>query len=199
MPTWKYKKIMMKKIFNLSVIIAGLSVVLFFSCKEKKQNENLAEPNVKNQPAASKTKIYKSRFTTIMDVIGTGTLTFDLNEKGDGGAFKSSVIYPEGSTYEGKKLENINNTGFFTVKKFEKYGTVYVLNNSESFENAFQVSDKNLNELWLWENGDIIPTGCVYYLVNDANVNVPISETREATPLPKEQKAENEDLKKKFK
>lgn len=190
------QKIMIKKIFNLPVIIAGLSVVLFFSCKEKKQNENLAGSNVKNLPAASKTKIYKSRFTTIMDVIGTETLSLDLNEKGDGGEFKSSVIYPEGSTYEGKKLENINNTGSFTVKKSEKYGTVYILNNGKSLENAFQVSDKNLNQLWN-ENGDT--TGCVYYFVNDANVNVPISETREATPLSKEQKVENEELKKKFK
>lgn len=190
------KKIMMKKTFNLPVIIAGLSVILFFSCKEKKQNENLDEPNVKNQPAASKTKIYKSRFTTIMDVIGTETLSLDLNEKGDGGEFKSSVIYPEGSTYEGKKLENINNTGSFTVKKSEQYGTVYVLNNGKSLENAFQVSGNKLN-LVASEDGHM--EGTVYYQINDASIDIPISETREATPLSKEQKAENEELKKKFK
>ncbi|TKC10151.1 hypothetical protein FA048_08085 [Pedobacter polaris] len=184
---------MIKKALNLSVVIAGL---LLFSCKGKNQNENLAETNVKKPPTISKTKIYKSRFTSIMDVIVTETLTLDLNEKGDGGEFKSSVIYPKGSMYEGEKLKNINSTGSFMVKESEKYGTIYVLNNGQPLENCFQVLDQNLNQLWS-ENGDM--TGSVYYQINDVNTGVPISETREATPLSKEQKAENERLKKNFK
>ena len=74
---------MTKKTLNLSAVITivVVSATLLFSCNGKTQNENLAKGIVKKTDSISKTKIYKGRFTTIMDVICTQTLTLDLNEK----------------------------------------------------------------------------------------------------------------------